>query len=607
MKTGCFRSLKGKFVLLTFIMSLTIAAVTFSLGYVMSAENLQNNQIHFAETNLQFLRNQINDSLADAEELVQWCCTNEYILNYIKTPYTKDNYSALVIAANDRLTETYISKSASSYISRVVIANTDSSKYLQRISSTLYSVDRDMVKTLQSLPYYNELLDAPDYDFSIGVQQDPFRTLEEPMLPIIRPIYSPYNSDVIGFCYLQISLSLFTEPLRTFSAQEKLPVFLAIGDELYEITEDDVKRLEDPADAVLYESDSITAPYTSVYKTDSSSEYRFHVVSDLRADGCRIIVPVSPGADNTFFQDYFNILLIILLLVAVNGVVLFIFLNRTVGRPVEQIKKQLRLIAQGNFEQNPAIEWNDEFGDIGHHVNRLASDINQLMEQRIAFESQKKDYEYQMLLSQINPHFLYNTLNSIKWMATAQKASGIAEMTTSLAHLLKNISKGSGSIVALRDEITLLNDYFTIQKYRYGGSVTMEYHIADDGLLDNQILRFTLQPIVENAIFHGIEPKGQHGHIDVSVYRPEASLVEIDIRDDGVGMTQEMIRQVMSEDTSGHSAFFKQIGIGSVNRRIQYNFGTGYGLQIESVPGEYTLMKILLPEKSAVGPAKTGI
>ena len=127
----------------------------------------------------------------------------------------------------------------------------------------------------------------------------------------------------------------------------------------------------------------------------------------------------------------------------------------------------------------------------------------------------------------------------------------------------------------------------------------MEYRIDDPALIGNQILRFTLQPIVENAIFHGIEPKGQSGRIEVHILKTDAGDVQIDITDDGVGMNEDMIRSVLSGETSGRSSFFKQIGIGSVDKRIRHTFGEKYGLHIESEPGKYTCMSILLPEKKA--------
>lgn len=133
------------------------------------------------------------------------------------------------------------------------------------------------------------------------------------------------------------------------------------------------------------------------------------------------------------------------------------------------------------------------------------------MNKRIEDEKQKQDLEYKMLQSQINPHFIYNTLSSIKWMATIQGADGIAEMTTALSRLLKSISKGTRLLVPIREELAFLEDYCTIQNYRYGGTISFALKVDDPTIYDRGILRFTLQPLVENSIFHGIEPKGVPG------------------------------------------------------------------------------------------------
>lgn len=600
MKFNLHKTLRGRFLTITLCMTITIVVGTSLLSYIMFAENLKNNRIHSAETNLQFLRNKINGYLIDIDELAQWSQQNEYIQNYINTASDNDRYPALANAAHERLTEAYISNSASAYISRVIIANVDSTKYLQRISNTVYSVDKNMVKIIRELPYYEELINGSTFHFSIGVQQEPF-LLHNPdqMLPVIQPIYSPYNNNIIGFCYIQISFDMFTDPLKEYSMQERVPVFLTIADETYKIQNNSIRKLDSKFKTVPVDTDGLVSPNTQVHETVGNPEKILYISSSLRADGCYISIPISLDTSMATISGYLMILGVIFLVVILMGIFLYIFLSRTVGYPVKILKGQLQQIAQGNFTQNPEIEWDNEFGELGRNVNQLATDIKQMMEQRITFENQKKDYEYQMLQSQINPHFLYNTLNSIKWMAIAQRANGIAEMTTALAHLLKSISKGTTTLVSIRDELELLNDYFTIQKYRYGGAITMEYKIDAEDLLDNQILRFTLQPIVENAIFHGIEPKGQSGTIIVHIYQENPDTMQIDITDNGVGMAQEAIEQVLTADTSDSSSFFRQIGIRSVNKRIQYNFGMEYGISIESELGHYTTMKILLPAKSA--------
>ncbi len=220
---------------------------------------------------------------------------------------------------------------------------------------------------------------------------------------------------------------------------------------------------------------------------------------------------------------------------------------------------------------------------------------------RIEREHQEKcDAELRALQSQINPHFLYNTLNSIKWMATLQKAPGIAEMTTSLSRLMKNVSKADEPIISLEDELALLDDYFVIQKYRYGGTLILQNTI-DSRFLSLGIPRFTLQPLVENAIFHGIEPKGGAGTVLLEAYEENSQTVCLIIRDDGVGMDQRTIDAVFAAASFPAKGMFREIGIRNVAKRIEYTYGAEYGLSIESVVGLYTKAIIRLPKRTKEG------
>lgn len=366
-------------------------------------------------------------------------------------------------------------------------------------------------------------------------------------------------------------------------------VYLTLGNTLYEITGKEI------VSASSIEPDFFKDHANQVQPLTVSGKKCSFVTAPLISDNCYLSIPISSQPFYDHLKNYLVMLFLIFCAILLVGFLLLLSLNRTVTAPVLHLQEKIQAVSGKDFHPDPSIEWENEFGDIGRALNQMGTDIQTLMKQKIDFEKQKKDYEYQVLQSQINPHFLYNTLNSIKWMATIQHAPGIAEMTTSLAHLLKSIAKGTTTIVSLQDEIHLLDDYFTIQKYRYGGAITLDYEIEDPSLLHIQILRFTLQPIVENAIFHGIEPKGCAGKIQIHIFRNPCA-VQIDVTDDGVGMDAETIQQVLTEETSGKSQFFRQIGIASVNRRIQYNFGEQYGLSITSEPGKFTTMTILLPE-----------
>ena len=181
---------------------------------------------------------------------------------------------------------------------------------------------------------------------------------------------------------------------------------------------------------------------------------------------------------------------------------------------------------------------------------------------------------------------------------TAVFATGISEMTTSLSRLLKSISKGTSLLIDIREELSLLENYFTIQSYRYGGTITMDIQVDNESLYNSEIIKFTLQPLVENAIFHGIEPKGCAGHIRIHVgyeTSDNTEKIRIDVTDDGVGMTADKAAQVLRSNDDSSADFFREIGVSNVHKRLQYQFGAEYGITIESKEGEYTTMSIHIP------------
>jgi len=175
-----------------------------------------------------------------------------------------------------------------------------------------------------------------------------------------------------------------------------------------------------------------------------------------------------------------------------------------------------------------------------------------------------------------------------------QGSTGIAEMVSSLSVLLRNIATGTDELITIAQEIEIVNEYCKIQQYRYGGLFDISYHFEDPSLKECKIVKFTLQPIVENAIFHGIEPKGTKGNIEVWVRESSEETLTISVKDDGIGMSREQIEKLMEGNYHGKKRF-NNIGIKNVDERIKLIFGQHYGLSINSVPGEYTEVIITLP------------
>jgi len=597
MKHPFHKTMKGKFIIIISLLILILSIGITTLCYFMFYKNLESNMIHTTETNLSFLSESINYDLDQISSFILGCQTNTEVVRFLMTDRSSEKYNHITVQAADQLNANYLSNNSHANMRRVVICGFERKDFLQLLSTSDASYDWPMPEKIQSLPYFEDSLKAGSMDnYPIRLVDSYFSmAINRPVVPIIRPIEDPYSSNYIGYIYVEISRSLFSKELFKYSVQEKSPVFLTIGKDTYKIENDEFVLDESQYEREDYDDKDLSKNSSTIMRIKKGSGSSLVITKPLDWPGCYISQPLSQEAFKQQLYRYFLIIGAVVIIILILGIVLMLIFYRIFTRPVLLLDKRMAEIAKGNFEPDRTIEWNNEIGDISRNVNQLAIDVGQLMEKRISDEKEKKDYEYKMLQSQINPHFLYNTLNSIKWMASVQHAPGIAEMTTALSRLLRSIAKGTRTIVSIEDELELLNDYFTIQKYRYGGSITMECIIDHPDIKRCEILRFTLQPIVENSIFHGIEPKDNEGHIAIHAFYNAEDDVQIDITDDGIGMTEQTIKNILLKDEAGSDKFFRDLGISSVHKRIQYQFGDEYGLNIKSEPGVFTTMSILLP------------
>lgn len=598
-KNRTSKHLQNQILAMTLIFTLIIGGIVAVMSSWLYRHYLLNSLLQTTDINLQFLTDSVESNMANVEKLMRMAQANTTIGEYVSSR-TQNN--TLTIKAYERLYEEYQNTDPQSYMHRVVIANTNLNKFLQIVNAS-YSSSDNIALEAPKLPYFNQLLNAKDYDFTTGFTNDPFYngSAAPQVLPIVRPIYSRYNAQSTGWVFVFVSEKLFTDPLQYYSMSSDSRLYLTVGEHTYEMSPNGLRLLlPDTHITKPLKTDILSPNAQSCYIEDHATGQEHLIITHpLDLEGCYITQTISPGELNSQRTLFGTMVCIIMLLVTVLGFVLSYLLYRTINLPVLRIRNRLSSISTGDFSRDSSIEWKHELGDIGRGINDLAENISKLLEDRIADEKQKKDLEYKMLQSQINPHFLYNTLNSIKWMATIQGADGISEMTTALSRLLKSISKGTKLLIPIRDELELLQDYFTIQKYRYGGTIALDIKVSDETLFDCQIIKFTLQPIVENAIFHGIEPKGCAGHILITADYTENRDICIVVEDDGVGMSEETVSKLLTDTSDNRSEFFREIGVNNVHKRLQYEFGDEYGISIESKVGEYTKMKILLPAKHA--------
>lgn len=592
-------SIQNRVVLFTVTCLIGMCIVVSLVSYYIFQNYLKHSLIQSTEASLSLLADSITSEVSDIYQFVRYCQGSKDIAEYIAQ--NPNPSSVLSVETYDRFFEEYQNNAANSYIPRVAIVTND--HYLQIVNAT-FSSTTDLSAAVPELPYFDELLESSDYNFSVGFVKDPFYKSGKLVLPIIRPITYQFNSIQGGYLFLEVSADLFTNAIERYAIAEDSAVYLTLGKKNYRYKNGSLSEI-DPSYFFSDDlSDTSTLPGLRISETKNAEGKRLTMISAPLGGmpDCYISQNISLSELRNQRLLLWGILVITLISIIAIGVLLMLMLNRMISVPVSKIREKMQRVSQGDFSRDPSIEWEHELGEIGRGINNLSEDVNSLMERRLEDEKQKRDLEYKMLQSQINPHFLYNTLNSIKWMATIQGADGISEMTTSLAKLLKSISKGTSLLVPIREELSLLQDYFTIQSYRYGGTIAMEIKVDDEKIYENQILKFTLQPLVENAIFHGIEPKGA-GHILIHAYlvpcENEKPDIRIDVRDDGVGMSPEKAEEILYSNKENSADFFRELGVSNVHKRLQYEFGAAYGISIDSKVGEYTLMSIRIPSKSA--------
>ena len=590
--------------------TLIISLMTLTIYFSLFQSFLRKNQIQSSEFNLQLVTSHVSSSMADIIYFSKWTCSNSEILNYLERMETvsgpapssdadSENLRLLALNSFERFKEEYQNTLPNEYITHALIS-TNSRKQFLHILGPSESSRAKAAEIIYLAPYFDTLLQAPDFKW-IGLQDDLFVRVNPPkVLPIIRPVYNEFNSDIIGWSYLCISEELLTDYLSSYPLGNDGILFFTMGDLTYYLKDGKFEIAKDfysPLKDLTYYALNDTTQVDSVRMSDGSKR----IMITIPVDGVRGWSFSQILSEQQFAQQRnFHYILIagVCLIIFCLGILLMVLLNRIINVPVKAIRAKIDAVSHGDFSREPAIEWDHELGDIGKGINSLSTSIVTLMDKRIEDEKHKKDLEYQILQSQINPHFLYNTLNSIKWMATIQGANGIAEMTTALARLMKNVSKGTSVPIPLKEELDLVKDYFLILQYRYGGSISLECSVASDDLYACLIHRFTLQPIIENSLFHGIEPKGQAGKITVTAVSKDTAsgkILQICVTDNGIGMSSETIEKVLSGKDSASTDFFRHVGINNVNQRIKYAYGDRYGISITSEVGVYTAITITIP------------
>ena len=305
------------------------------------------------------------------------------------------------------------------------------------------------------------------------------------------------------------------------------------------------------------------------------------------------LVGVTPsaalGIDGIKFRFFvlFVADLFLFLLAMINA-----FISDKISNPIKRLDGSVREIESGNLDVEILPSGSYEVEHLGKSIKNMLGRIKVLMSDLVAEHNAKRKSEFDTLQSQINPHFLYNTLDIIVWMIENENSDKAVNIVTALSKFFRiSLSKGK-NIITVKDEVEHVRNYLMIQNMRFKNR--FEYSIdVDEKVLSYSSLKLMLQPLVENAIYHGMEFMDGDGEIDVKVFKEDDSLY-FTITDNGLGMSEDMVETLLSKDFVP-SKKGSGIGVKNVNERIKLYFGSEYGLKVESEPDEGTKITIHLP------------
>jgi two-component system, sensor histidine kinase YesM len=305
-----------------------------------------------------------------------------------------------------------------------------------------------------------------------------------------------------------------------------------------------------------------------------------------------------------------NIFLIIISICSVIAILIALFISRSISNPIEHIISLMTKFADGDMSVRirKYHSRNDEVGVLATEFNSMIIQINSLIKNNYDNEIRKKEAEIAALQAQINPHFLYNTLDCIHFIARKYKVEEISRMVLALGDLMRISIRKDKSIITVKEEINYIENYMTIQKIRYKDKLSLQIHVQEE-LYDCMIPKLILQPIVENAVVHGIEEKVGNGTVILNAYRQDTDAV-FEIIDDGVGFNEDVVQEMLDKnlreyegvDMGGQREYISgsrnrgsSIGMLNVDMRLKIIYGGEYGVSIQSRRKEGTKVTIRLP------------
>lgn len=414
---------------------------------------------------------------------------------------------------------------------------------------------------------------------------------------LCRKIVRPGAKKTLGFVVIGVGQDYFDNLCKNVvkNESESILVIDAGGSVLSQIGKIDPKLKK-----------TLTGPsfvHQDFEKRDTHFSYgNYEVVCTQTSAEASIICKVVKRYDLQMrLWDIAYMPLVILAFFMLGLLPLLLIISNIVTKPLRKLNEAINDVSEGNFDQQVEVLTHDEVGEVAECFNRMVLAIKELIDKNYVITLQEKESELAALQAQINPHFLYNTLNSILWLSELQGADKVTQMLDSLIKVLQYTVDNTKEFVRVRDEVAFIHNYIRILNFRYFERFSFIFDIKED-TLEYEMPRFILQPLVENAVLHGFDNNDLNATVKLSIHLQDGELF-LCVSDDGRGMPEEKIREILHTDSSSKKSLNK-IGLYNVNQRICLTYGEEYAIHIDSKVGCFTKVTVRIPAQKAAGEAQ---
>ena len=575
-----FRTIRGAMIFS--YMAITLLALLifllFSLNYTERTilENSESYTIQLVEQ----VNGDIDSYISYMENIMEIVTNNPELSDYL---FDRMEH----IMMRERIQEQFVTLlDARSDICNIAVFAKNGRTLINRGTDT-----RNPYVDLASMPWYQDTMEAEGKAvISASHVQNAIEGKYQWVITLSKGLINPETHEVEGIFFVDLNYSSIQELCTNVNLGSKSYLFI-VGKK--------GKIIYHPKQQLLYSGmkteliDEVLENGTGNFLTSQNGRRQLYSVFKSDKTGWSVVgvSDVSEFMKNRSEIQFFYLL--IALCLGVLSLLLALWLSGEITKPVKELEQSMKNVQKGEFDKALiSPEGCNEITSLTHSFNIMTEKIQNLMAENVREQKQKRKSELQALQAQINPHFLYNTLDSIVWMITGERYDDAVFMITQLASLFRiSLSRGK-TVIKIEDEVKHAQNYMNIQKIRYKNSFEVDFQIEEE-ILDGCIVKLVLQPLLENAIYYGMEFMDGEGEIHVRGYRKDGDIY-LEVEDNGLGMPEEEAAELLNGKERPHK-HGSGVGLVNVHSRLKLRFGESYGLIIHSCPDEGMLVQIHIP------------